>query len=93
MAVEEQATGVHPLVPRVVLAGAPAAWPGRAWEPTEKEAKKGQPRVLLAPREVRLVGAMARRTREGPGAPQSPMAAGEAVAVEDASAAGEAAPF
>ena len=91
MAVEEQATGVHPLVPRVVLAGAPAAWPGRACKPLDSEAEKGQPRV--APREVRLVGAMARRTREGPGAPQSPMAAGEAVAVEDASAAGEAAPF
>ncbi len=93
VAVEEQATGVlHPSVARVVLAGAPAAWSGRAWEAADTEAKKGQPRApLLAPREVRLVGAPARRTLEGPGAPQSPMAAGEAVAVEDASAAGAAA--
>ncbi len=70
-----------------VLAGAPAGWPGCAWEAADLEAEQGRPR---AAREVRRVGALAHwySIREGLGLPTSPMAAGAVAVVEDGSAPG-----
>ncbi len=66
-----------------VLAGAPAGWPGRAWEPADSEAEQGRAR---AAREVRLVGALAQRIREGLGLPTSPMVVVAAAVAADGTA-------
>ncbi len=86
---EEQATGGHQPVAQGVLVGAPAGWPASI--PAGPEAEQG--RTRLAAEQVRLVGMLAHRIREGLELPTSPMVAGAAAAAADGTAAVVAAPL